>query len=343
MIFEQQLFKRFWHLVCHRREIQNHGDFVRFDSPCGEVVVFNDNNSYVAFDNLCPHRGARIYSADFGNQAASCQYHGWTYFNGKILVPNKADFNNCDVNKASYNTYLLDWCGDFLFVGISPSKSLYTQLDATAEVLENISLNIEARHDFSRYKYECFWPLAIENALEPYHISMIHPNTLATLELSDGKNVLCEDNSIWYAPIGNSRIQKQIAGLSRFSDIDYKYEGYISIYLFPFTIISSTYGLSYSLQNFFPSSPTDQTEYTNFTSRLLTVNAKSDRAREILKPFFDATAVTNRQVFEEDHSICKKLPKSSWNFNRPKYSADSEIKLLHFRDICKKFSLSLDC
>jgi phenylpropionate dioxygenase-like ring-hydroxylating dioxygenase large terminal subunit len=93
---------------------------------------------------------------------------------------------------------------------------LYDQLGSVAEILENISFNIDSRHDFDRYQYECCWPLAVENALEPYYISMVHPQTLATLNLEDGENIFDGYNLIWYSPVGNSNIWKQLSGLKNY-------------------------------------------------------------------------------------------------------------------------------
>jgi phenylpropionate dioxygenase-like ring-hydroxylating dioxygenase large terminal subunit len=54
--------------------------------------MFNDMGNVVAFDNKCPHRGAKIYTEDSGNQIASCKYHRWAYRNSKIIVPDKHRF-----------------------------------------------------------------------------------------------------------------------------------------------------------------------------------------------------------------------------------------------------------
>ena len=337
MKFDVDLMRDYWHLVGHRRELLEHGDFVKFQSPIGDIVLFNDMGNIVAFDNKCVHRGALIYQGDFGRQTSTCQYHGWTYLNGKIHIPQQELFTGCDPTTASLNTYQVDWCGDFIFVGIAPTNSLYEQLGSIATILENISFNIEARSDFSRYDYQCYWPIAIENALEPYHIDMIHPNTLAKLKLSAGENIFDGINSVWRAEIGNERMRRQLSGIKKFFNIDYQYEGYMSIYMFPFSMLSSTFGYSYSLQNFFPSAGSDS--ITKFTSRLYTAN-KAGRASEgSLDIFFESTAKVNRQVFEEDHSICKLMPKDSWSSDPLRYCSMAEEKISHFREICKSSQL----
>lgn len=333
MSLDRSLIRNYWHMLCHRREMPASGDYLRFETCIGEVVVFNDGTDLVVFDNRCAHRGARIFAGTDGNQAATCAYHGWTYSHGTVIVPEREKFRGCDLSKARLNTYQVDWCGDFLFFGIDPREALYDQLGDAAEILENISFNIEGRFDTNQYVYECYWPLALENALEPYHISLIHPQTLATLELEDGENLFMGRNSVWRAPVGNARLRKQLGTLKRFFNIDYGYEGYLSLYLFPFTMLSSTFGYSYSLQHFFPRD--EAGTQTSFCSRLLTAATKDEQAAQVLQSFFASTAQVNRKVFAEDHDICKRMPRESWSMEPLRFASDTEAKIQHFRESCR--------
>jgi phenylpropionate dioxygenase-like ring-hydroxylating dioxygenase large terminal subunit len=328
-----KLFQKYWHLVCHRNELPKDGDFLRFKTPIGDIVVFNDEGDYLAFDNRCAHRGTLIYLSDFGNQPNTCKYHGWTFKSGKLIIPAVEQFQGCSINKADLKRYKLDWCGDFLFLGVAPIQDLYKQLDGVALYIENISFNISGRLDASAYEYKCAWQVALENALEPYHIGMIHPNTLGNLKLEEGVNSFFGSNSVWQAPVGDVRIKKQLTRLRSFFNIDYAYEGYMSIFMFPFTMISSTFGYSYSLQNFFPNQT--QNDRTNFFSRLMSCHVKNEHAMNIIKPFFESSAKLNRLVFEEDHSICKIIPADSWSSEPLKFMSNQEVKISHFREFCR--------
>ncbi|MGS1034587.1 aromatic ring-hydroxylating oxygenase subunit alpha [Burkholderia glumae] len=340
MDFDLELITRHWHLVGHRRELPADGDFVRFDCAAGEIVVFNDAGELVAFDNRCPHRGARMYLDDSGNQTASCAYHGWTYREGQLIIPSRERFRHCSIERAALNTYALEWCGDFLFVGIRPAADLATQLGEFEPVVADISFNIDRRLDLNRYDYGCYWPLAVENALEPYHIGAVHPGTLGALALEDGENRYDGVNSLWRAPIGASRQRNQLAKLRRLFAIDYQYEGYLSLYLFPFTMISSTYGYSYSLQHFLPAGG-EAAGLTRFTSRLYGAPTKGATADAIIEPFFASTARLNRQVFDEDHAICRRLPRDAWSTAPLAFPADTEAKIDHFRASCRAFDATL--
>ena len=334
MNLDQSLCLEYWHLACHRRELPKDGDFLKFKTPIGDVVIFNDEGEYIAFDNLCPHRGALIYPVDFGNQAATCKYHGWTFKSGSLIIPRVESYKDCDILKAKLNRYQLDWCGDFIFFAINPLQSLYDQLSEVAGYLENISFNIDAQLDINIYDYKCYWALAVENALEPDHISLIHSNTLANLKLDDGVNTFFGVNSVWKARVENKRINDQLQRLKPMFNLDYSYDGYTSIFMFPFTTISSTFGFSYSIQSYFPNA--SYTNKTYFMSRMLGCNTRNIKAKEIVKNLFNSSAKLNRAVFEEDHAICQALPADSWRADPLQFASESEIKISHFRDSCRQ-------
>lgn len=327
------LWRNYWHLVCHRAELPEPGDFIKLQVLSHEIVVFNDAGDLVAFNNRCPHRGARMYLADSGNQPATCAYHGWTHSHGRMIVPDAQQFDRCDVDQARLKTWKTEWIGDFLFIGDEPQLSIEDQLGDIRTILEDISFGVAGRVDLDTYTYQCAWQIALENALEPYHIDMVHPKSLGMLQLEPGVNLFTGKNSVWSAPVGSARVNKQLQSLNRYFQLDHQFAGYQSLYIFPFAMLSSTYGFSHSLQNFFPSEAKDQ---THFTSRLLKMALKRGIDSTLMDAFFDSTARVNRQVFEEDHLICQRVPGDTWTFEPPPFAAASEAKLLHFRQSCRE-------
>jgi phenylpropionate dioxygenase-like ring-hydroxylating dioxygenase large terminal subunit len=332
MNFDESLISGYWHLLAHRSELGRTGDFIRFQSVLGDIVLFNDGLEVVAFDNRCPHRGALMFSEFAGNRPAICPYHGWSYRAGKLFVAQKERFSDGQLAGATLRRYRTAWVGDLLFVGIAPRVPLEQQIAGVEGHLETISRNIVKRIDCNHYGYDCYWPIAVENALEPYHLDAIHPQTLAALKLGDGVNVFRGLNSIWSAPVENSRVYKQLSGMRRFFDIAPAYDGYESLYLFPFTMISSTFGYSYSMQHFLPW----RDRKTFFSSRLLVSRSTGAHADGILDAFFASTARVNRTIFEEDHAVCSLVPADAWTPDELRFSADSERKIAHFRQSCRE-------
>lgn len=323
-----RLWSEFWHLICHRSEVADPRDFVRFDVAGEEVAAFHDGNEVVVFDNLCPHRGARIFDGNAGNARFSCRYHGWSFAKGKLFVARKEQFGHCGAEALTLPQMQTCWVGDFLFASPAPTRSIEEQLGADLETVAQISRSITSRDDFNSYSYDCDWQIAIENALEAYHVSAIHPNSLDKLKLADGRFTFEKANSTWRTEVRDETLGKRLGKISRFFDLEFQHPGYINIFLFPFTMLSSTFGYSYSIQHFLPMPQTDR---SHFLSRLYRSRLREKVNPEMLAGFFDSTAEINRQVFAEDNAICARVPSRAWSPEPPRLYAESEERLLHFR------------
>jgi phenylpropionate dioxygenase-like ring-hydroxylating dioxygenase large terminal subunit len=323
---EETLSRSFWHLVAHRNEVAAPGEFVRLKWALGELVVFNDEGEIMAFDNQCPHRGTRLFVDDAGCQPALCPYHGWSYRGGQIRIPRRETVPTAEAEGARLNRFQTAWCGDFLFVGVAPRQALGEQLGDLAQSLETISCDIEGRGDFNAFDFECDWRVAVENALEGYHVNLIHPGTLAPLGLRNHQDSYIGPNSVYRAEIGEARTVKGLERLGRYFRIKAAWSGYTSLFVFPFAMVSSTFGYSYALQNFFPAGKPNR---THFSSRLLAARA-APGAEAVTGPFLASAAEVNRKVFEEDHAICRRVS-PHYDSGRPdRIFAQSEDRARHF-------------
>jgi len=337
MCFDKDLFINYWHLICHKNELLNDGDFLRFDTPIGDVVLFNDLGNIIAFDNKCPHRGAKFFKEDFGNRIISCSYHRWAYRNSKVIIPDRNRFIGCDIDDVDLNKYKIEWCGDFIFLGIQPRFELGVQLgNFVADMLTKISMSIDKRFDFNRFNFECYWAIAMENGLELYHAPSVHPTTLWNAKLTEADVYLGENYSVLNAAIGNPKMKKQLLSLRKFFDLSFQYEGFMAIYIFPFTALTSTFGYSYGLQHYFPSA--EPCNITKFTSRILSSKPIKTEYTEFLKPLLEQYALSARKVFDEDNEICKQVATDSWSLSPLKYASSMEKQIVHFRGICSEYN-----
>lgn len=323
---EESLSRDWWHLVAHRSELSEPKAFVRLKWPLGDLVAFNDEGEIIAFDNQCPHRGTRLFIDDAGCQPALCPYHGWSYRGGQVRIPLRETIPAAEADGARLNRYQTAWCGDFLFVGVSPKQTLADQLADLAGPLEAISRDIQDRRDFNAFEFEADWRVAVENALEGYHVNMIHPGTLAPLALRNHRDDYSGANSVYRAEIGEARTVKALERLGKYFQTEAAWPGYTSLFVFPFGMISSTFGYSYALQNFFPSG---RPHLTHFSSRLLAART-APGAEPLTGPFLASAAEVNRKVFEEDHAICRRVS-PHYDAARPdRIFARSEDRARHF-------------
>ena len=322
-----------WHLVAHSSEIKNHNDFLLFEIGDEEIVLFNDMSEIIAFNNSCPHRGTRVFTARLGNKKYICPYHGWCYINKEVKPSSPSLFRDIDFSKVSLPLWKVEKCGEFIFVGRSPEKTIYDQLGTIFNKLEKISRSIHQSCDFNHFTYQSPWYISIENALEAYHLPYVHPSTLNTLSLKNIHHQFDGKNSILSGEIGKDSVVRGLNNLRKYFHIDYEVEGYESIYIFPFAFISTTRGYSYSLQNFFPNS---NLNITNFNSRFYKSKLK-DPQSNLLDALFQSSIDMNRRIFDEDHEICKLYSSRNWlkNITEGKsLLSEMEIAVKHFRECC---------
>ena len=325
---DRHLARTCWHLVAHRSELARDRDFMRFEWVLGDFVLYNDKGEVIAFDNVCPHRGARFFLEDSGNAPAMCAYHGWSYRGGQLRIPKPETYRPCDLAGARLNRFQTAWCGDFLFAAVAPESDLETQLGDLGPALAAISADIDRRRDMHSYRYQCPWRVAIENALEPDHVHMVHPETLGQLELDGGRDSFHGYNSVLRAGIRNERMTRRLTKLRRFFDVRAADEGYTAIHVFPFAFVTSTFGYSYALQTFLPSRSGSD---THFATRLLSARLVGAAAGPITEQFFESVAQMNRQVFEEDHAICRRVDPAFPLDGPNRILSSGERKVRHFR------------
>lgn len=327
LCFDRELWDTHWHLLAHRSELDAPSRFVRFQVAGEEVVAFHDGATVEVFDNRCPHRGTRIFDGASGQQRWMCRYHAWSYAKGRMFIPARETFA-CDLSEVRLATYRTEWLGNFLFVSRRPTRSLVEQLTGIAPIVEAIGRGIGSRGDFNGYDYKCNWKIAVENALDQYHVAVIHHDTLNKLKMEPARDTYQGINNISYAGVGDPRVARRLGSLRRFFDIGFQSEGYIAIHLFPFTFLTSTFGYSYSLQQFHPSMDPDR---AHFSSRFYPARLSPKINAEAMQTFFASSLEVNHKVFEEDAAICARCPTDSWSPQPPRFMSAGEEKIGQFR------------
>lgn len=312
-----RLFDLYFHFGAHRCELSETGDFFRTRAGGHDIVLYNDSGTVIAFENRCPHRGCLLIPETSGNAEIVCPYHGWRFGENRCIVPNKNRFEGLE--NPELTRYSVGHCGDFIFFSPSPAMTLKEQLGSFWEMLETISYDITAKIDDNDRPFGSNWKIALENALENYHVSTVHPSSLGTLSPSDGDVTYDRTNSLWISSIQNTKIASKLLKIRPLFENRYRNDTYFSLYLFPFSMVSSTFGYSYAFQTFFPQSP----DQTAFLSR--TYATRTDYT-----DFYDGVVALNRQIFDEDARICALVQEASLQ-SRPNVYNSQEQRILAFQ------------
>jgi len=98
-----------------------------------------------------------------------CPYHGWA-FEWTLEIPNATAYPKEDIEGARFNFFKTDWCGDFLFVSVTPELALGSQLSGLEHDLASISRSIGYRTTSIARPGRAIGVSPWENALEPDHV-----------------------------------------------------------------------------------------------------------------------------------------------------------------------------
>ena len=332
---EKYLIQNFWHCVGHIKDIPKNNDFFKTKFFNLELITHNSKDIFWTFENKCPHRGSKFFKKCKGNSAIVCPYHAWTFTPNKVFIPRKETFKMIDENENIFpdKWQTINFYG-FLFISKFPLFTLEEQLGRNvSQQLENIGNSIEKLHSVQEINFHSNWKISIENALEPYHVDKIHKNTLANLERDDGENKLYEWTSVLTHKISSKRVNKTSKLIKKLLKANANKEGYWSLYIFPFAMVSTTEGLTFAHQFY---QPLNEKETLCITKLWCRESIKKEY-NENLNIFYDSVSNMNLKIFKEDAEICSYIPNESWALNSLKYYSDLEKKIIHFRKCLKKF------
>ena len=328
----------FWHLVCHRSSVASHGSYLRIRLGSYDLFIHNHQDELSCYVNKCPHRGSRIVTSAFGVSHLQCPYHGWSFQPSGTSVPRLDTFNESplDPRQARLEPWLLEDFHGFIFVALKPLLSLFDQIgENSSNLLVSISNSINKCSSTQIVQYNTPWMLAVENALEPYHVSKVHPDTLGIVGLDDGVNSMWSWSSLWHASSSNVKLSRSSSFIGNSLDIQNRVSGYRSLYIFPFSMLSSTESLSFALQLYQPSSFFEE-PHTSLLTSLYIPSIKDGRMRDSVEEFYRSTSEMNLKIFEEDARISSLVSPDSWSIEPLPYVTTLESKVNHFRSCCEK-------
>lgn len=281
-----------WHIVAHASELEREGDFVclpwRAD---GEVAVMVQEGALVAFDNRCPHRGARIFTELSGNREPRCIYHARLARADDVLRYEVMKLGSWVlVCPSPFGVFPFGRIGEFMWA--APPLRLHSTL---------------------RFVMDCDWTVAVENTLDFEHVEHAHSQSLAKLALVQKRMETFEDGSSIEEFTSESG---RLGRMRRFFPHEQRFD-YTHAHLYPTSCLSSTRGWTYSLQNYFPRAD----GRTEFIHRLY-----AGETTVPMPEFFDSVARLNEQVFREDAEICALVPAGHDGPLAPR-----ERRISHFR------------
>ncbi len=192
---EQELiFERTWVCAVRAGEVANAGDFRTVTVGRESVLVVRGHDGVArALFNVCRHRGARVCAEDGGTvrRTLRCPYHAWSYdLEGRLVAaPNLAHMP--DIDRVAYGlrpAHAREWLG-YVWVCVADQPpsfedevvgAVVTRLGDVAAIDRYGLADLAVARRIS-YDVRANWKLIVENFMECYHCSTIHPELVSVL------------------------------------------------------------------------------------------------------------------------------------------------------------------
>lgn len=180
--FEVETFlKKEWHCVGRVDEVPAPGDFFTthlFNEPL--LICRGDDGEIRALSNLCRHRGMPLAEGRGSTRRFVCSYHAWSYGrDGKLSNAPRMQDKGVNAEKCSLPSFRSEVWNGFIYVNLDDDAApLSSRLENLEALLGNYGTQDMRIVHTQEEIWNTNWKCLVENFMEAYHLSVVHPGTL---------------------------------------------------------------------------------------------------------------------------------------------------------------------
>ena len=174
------LLRSGWHCVGREDEFKNPGDYLTLNLLGEPLIIVRSNSGIKALSNVCRHRGMRLADGSGNTKRFTCSYHAWMYdTDGALLRAARMKNDGFDPKTCRLGEFACTTRFGFVYVCLNENQP---NIDADLNGLgELIGAYEPEKYDIVHAGTEVWntnWKCLVENFMEGYHLSVVHPVTL---------------------------------------------------------------------------------------------------------------------------------------------------------------------
>lgn len=168
-----------WHCLGRADEIPAAGDFFTaqlLNEPL--IVVRGDDDTVRVLANICRHRGMPLAEGQGQVKRFVCSYHAWAYgLDGALLRAARMKNAGFDPAKCRLHEHNAQLWNGFIYVNLDRAAPPFEhpELDALLAPYETEKFRVVHT---AEENWHTNWKCLVENFMEGYHLSVVHPQTL---------------------------------------------------------------------------------------------------------------------------------------------------------------------
>ena len=162
-------------------EIPNSGDFFTSQLLGEPLLVVRGNDGVIrVLSNVCRHRSMPVAEGRGNRKLFVCSYHAWSYGRDGALVRAPNMFNaSFDQSKCGLPQLRSEVWRGFIYVSLNDDATpLAPQLMPLDHMIEDYETESFRIVHAAEEEWACNWKCLVENFMEGYHLSVVHPETL---------------------------------------------------------------------------------------------------------------------------------------------------------------------
>lgn len=175
----EHLLKQEWLCLGRIDEVANPGDYLTIEVLGEPLLIARGKDNHVrVLSNICRHRNMQVAEGQGKARTFVCPYHAWSYrLDGSLLQAPLME--NIDHKRCGLPVFRSEVWQGFLFVNLGgKAPPLEPRLSGLNEILKNFHTD-EMHHVFTTEEiWDANWKCLVENFMEGYHLSRVHPQTL---------------------------------------------------------------------------------------------------------------------------------------------------------------------
>ena len=182
-LFEHEwatLLRRGWHCVGRVDELAEPGDYLTLQLLGEPLIVVRDGDVIKALSNVCRHRGMPLAEGSGNAKRFICRYHAWAYgTDGALLRAPRMKNAGFDPKTCKLGEFPCTRRFGFIYVCLADTPpDIDAELDGLEQVIGRYHpADYSIVHTASEV-WQCNWKTLVENFMEGYHLSVVHPQTL---------------------------------------------------------------------------------------------------------------------------------------------------------------------
>ena len=175
------VLKQGWHCLGRADEVPNEGDFYTLNLLGEPIIITRDGTDTIqVLSNVCRHRGMPVALGEGNSKRFVCTYHAWTYgLDGELLRAARMKNEGFDAKKCGLPKIACEVWNGFIYANLSENPT------SLSETLGDLDAMI-APYETSKFRlvhkaaevWNTNWKCLVENFMEGYHLSVVHPQTL---------------------------------------------------------------------------------------------------------------------------------------------------------------------